>query len=138
MIKGNTRLLRFYLTLDIVKLFGNLTTRLTLYRHPHFNIGYSQSFCHAGTHAASQRWQTFAQSLLHTAGLHIRLDLEVLSPITQWFCYARKVEVLETIKSAKSERSTRRMIVTVCRHRVLRESLFNHTLSGKATVGNKD
>lgn len=42
MIKGNTQLLRFYLILDIVKLFGNLTTRLTLYRHPHFNIGYSQ------------------------------------------------------------------------------------------------
>lgn len=39
MIKGNTQLLGFYLTLDIVKLFGNLTTRLTLYRHPLFNIG---------------------------------------------------------------------------------------------------
>lgn len=47
--------------------------------------------------------QTFAQELLHPAGLHIRLDMEVLSPITQCFCYVRNVEVLKTIESAKSE-----------------------------------
>lgn len=49
------------------------------------NNCYSLSFCHAWTHAASQRWQTYAQWLLHTVGLHSRLGLEALSPITQCF-----------------------------------------------------
>ena len=74
----------FYLafrTMNIVSLFGNQTTRLTQ-QTPAFNICYSESFCHAWTHAASQRWQTYAQWLFHV-GLRRSLGLEALAPITQ-------------------------------------------------------